>query len=379
MKQTNKPLKALSLFSGIGGLDLAAMQCGIEPVAFCEIDDFPAAVLGKRFPSIPIYPDIRKLEGKQIGTVDVIYGGFPCQDLSQAGRKAGLVDDDGNVTRSGLWFEMLRLIREIRPNYVVAENVRGAVNAALDVVKSGLEEEGYQVWTLVIPASAFGAPHQRERLFIFGIRESITSNLTNTSRTGLEGSEQSERDFKTAWGAACQCSSPLWRTPDANCTRGAISEDKYLERERRGMPNALNYQVAHIERHWPTVTASSNERTGSTQYKPGSLHSANLGNVVAECGHRGQLNPAWVEELMGYPRGWTDLSCDTTEPWAGWPAAPGEPQYPYEHSRTITGMKDRAKRLKALGNSVVPVQALPFFKAIQWLEMILNGSSDSVD
>lgn len=347
MKQKNKPLKALSLFSGIGGLDLAAMQCGIEPVAFCEIDDFPAAVLEKRFPSIPIYPDIRKLEGKQIGTVDVIYGGFPCQDLSQAGRKAGLVDDDGNVTRSGLWFEMLRLIREIRPNYVVAENVRGAVNAALDIVKSGLEEEGYQVWSLVIPASAFGAPHQRERLFIFGVRESIASNLTNTSRTGLEGSEQSERDFETAWGAACQCSSPLWRTPDANCTRGAISEDKYLERERRGMPNALNYQVAHTERK--------------------------IGDP------RGQLNADWVEELMGYPRGWTDLSCDTTEPWAGWPAAPGEPQYPYEHSRTITGMKDRAKRLKALGNSVVPVQALPFFKVIQWLEMILNESSDSVD
>lgn len=132
-------MKGLSLFSGIGGLDLAAMSVGIEPVAMCEIEPFPVQILKKRFPGVPVLPDVRKVNGHDYrGTVDIIFGGFPCQDLSVAGRKAGLIDREGNVTRSGLWFEMLRIISEARPRFVVAENVRGAINAALDTVTRGL-------------------------------------------------------------------------------------------------------------------------------------------------------------------------------------------------------------------------------------------------
>ena len=155
-------LKALSLFSGIGGLDLAAEMAGIETVALCEIEPFPVEVLKKRFPDVPIFGDVRKLKRGDIdGTIDIIHGGFPCQDLSQAGKQAGL-----EGARSGLWFEMLRVISEFRPRYVVAENVRGAVNLALDTVQAGMEDEGYKVWAFVLPAAAFGAPHQRERLFV---------------------------------------------------------------------------------------------------------------------------------------------------------------------------------------------------------------------
>lgn len=150
-----------------------------------------------------------------------------------------------------------------------------------------------------------------------------------------------------------------------------MSEELYQRRVRNGEPININAQVAHIERNWPTCTASGNERTGSIQYKPGSMHSANLGDIVTEAeGRRGQLNPAWVEQLMGYPDGWTDPDCDEVIPWAGWPARPGETQFEYEHPRTVTGMKNRAKRLKALGNSVVPQQAEPIFRAVEMIDKL---------
>lgn len=94
--------------------------------------------------------------------------------------------------------------------------------------------------------------------------------------------------------------------------------------------------------------------------------------VTADNAVKGQLNPAWVEQLMGYPDGWTDPDCDEPMPWAGWPARPGEQQYPYEHPRTVVGMPNRAKRLKALGNSVVPQQAEPIFRAIQFIDRMIG-------
>ena len=390
-------MKALSLFTGIGGLDLAAEACGIETVAMCEIEEFPVSILKKRWPGIPIYDDVRKIKGSEIierwGTVDVVHGGFPCQDLSYAGQRRGLTDDSGNVTRSGLWFEMLRIISELRPRFVVGENVRGAVSLALDEVQRGLEDEGYEVRTCLIPASSVGAPHQRERIFVLGIREDVLGIEGEFfGRMGDPNSEVPQgrreprvlREAQIEPGLAGSLHNAVWRTPDANMTRGAISEEKYIEREKRGMPNALNYQAAHIER------ANGEEP-------------------------RGQLNPAWVEQLMGYPDGWTDPDCDEPTPWLGWPAPPnarmwmtpgavivgmtakttGRPiekttilnsqvfaqehgitektgQYPYEHPRTVVGMKNRAKRLKALGNAVVPQQAEPIFRTIQFIDYMIG-------
>lgn len=165
-------LRMLDLFSGIGGVSLGAhMTEEIETVAFCEIEPFPVSVLQKRFPGVKIYNDIRTLTKQQLEAdgllpIDIVAGGFPCQDLSVAGKQTGLTDEYGNVTRSGLWFEMFRIIREVRPAWVVAENVRGAVNLALDTVTDCLQSENYEVRSIVLPACAVGAPHQRERLFV---------------------------------------------------------------------------------------------------------------------------------------------------------------------------------------------------------------------
>jgi len=344
-------MKGLSLFTGIGGLDLSAIACGITSVAMCEIEPFPVQILKKRFPGVPILSDVRKVNGHDFRTVDVIFGGFPCQDLSQAGRRAGLLDKSGNATRSGLWFEMLRIISEARPRFVVAENVRGAINAALDVVQSGLESEGYEVRTILLPASAVGAPHQRERIFIIGVR----GDILDLERSPAErmADADGERLQRSAFplvsllqgaqsydeqSAGCY-RVRYWRTPDANADRGAMSEELYQRRVRNGEPININAQVAHVTRE---------AQTAQTE------------------GH-GQLNPAWVEQLMGYPDGWTDPDCDEPGPWMGWPARPGESQYPYEHPRTVVCLPHRAKRLKALGNAVVPQQAEPIFRTIQFI------------
>lgn len=156
----------LSLFSGIGGLDLAAEWAGFETVGQCEWADYPTRVLEKHWPDVPRWRDIRTLtkesffEKTGLRTVDVVSGGFPCQPFSCAGKQRGKEDD------RYLWPEMLRVIREICPLYVIGENVPGIVNLALDEVLSQLEDEGYEAQPFIIPACGVDAPHRRDRVFI---------------------------------------------------------------------------------------------------------------------------------------------------------------------------------------------------------------------
>lgn len=164
----NRKLTHLSLFSGIGGLDLAAEWAGIESVGQCEWADYPTKVLEKHWPDVPRWRDIRTLTGDDFyaktgrRTVDVISGGFPCQPFSVAGKQRGKEDD------RYLWPEMVRVIAELRPTWVVGENVAGIVNMALDDVLSDLEREGYATRTFLFPAHAVGAPHRRYRTAIVG-------------------------------------------------------------------------------------------------------------------------------------------------------------------------------------------------------------------
>jgi len=431
-------LKALSLFSGIGGLDLAAEMAGIETAAFCEIEPFPVEVLKKRFPDVPIFGDVRKLKRGDIdGTIDIIHGGFPCQDLSTAGKQRGLEGE-----RSGLWFEMLRVISEFRPRYVLAENVRGAVNLALDTVYSNLVNEGYKVYPYVISASAVGAPHQRERLFVVGVREDVANSACerlqrSIAKEGFECGGESGR-FMAVEGSGAS----LWPTPQAvdGSAGGIISpDDTYIQKEsglfrkinRNGTDGSVG--LARMVKLWPTPRAQEPGRTtegygrglqelveGKEQRKlwptptqrdykgtsaeeglirndgksrmdqlpnavkfwptprqfmyKDSTTDRNKGNIGEKVG--GQLNPDWVEQLMNFPEGWTDLEVDEPSEWVGWPALLGQEQYPYEFPRTTTSCKNRAKRLKALGNAVVPAQAYPFFRAIVEIERVTKECAE---
>lgn len=154
-------LKVLDLFSGIGGFSLGLERAGFETVAFCEIEKYPRRVLKKHWPDVPIFEDVRTLDGKQFrGTVELICGGFPCQPFSFAGRRRGKEDN------RHLWPEMLRLIREIKPAFIIGENVAGFIRMALDDVLLDLESEGYTCQTFIIPACAVGAVHRRDRVWI---------------------------------------------------------------------------------------------------------------------------------------------------------------------------------------------------------------------
>jgi DNA (cytosine-5)-methyltransferase 1 len=153
-------MKHLDLFSGIGGFALAARWAGIETVGFCEIEEFPKKVLEKNFPGVPIHPDITTLDGRKYAGIDVITGGFPCQPFSTCGKEKGTKDP------RHLWPEMLRVVSEARPTYVVAENVSGIVRLGLDVVQHDLESEGYASRAVMVPACAKGAKHRRDRVWI---------------------------------------------------------------------------------------------------------------------------------------------------------------------------------------------------------------------
>jgi len=173
----------LSLFTGIGGLDIAAEWAGIETVGQCEWADYPTSILEKRWPDVPRWRDIRTLTGDSfyartgLRTVDVISGGFPCQPFSVAGQRRGADDD------RYLWPEMLRVIEEIRPAYVVGENVAGIVTLALDQVLADLENLGYACRPFVIPAVAVDAPHRRDRVAIVAYADQQGSQRIKQRRT----------------------------------------------------------------------------------------------------------------------------------------------------------------------------------------------------
>lgn len=155
-------LRVLDLFSGIGGFSLGLERTGgFETVAFCEIEDYPRRVLAKHWPNVPIFEDVRTLRGEDVGNVDVITAGFPCQDISVAGKKAGLKGE-----QSKLFWEAWRLIRDIRPRWTILENVAGLLNRGMGEVLGALAEIGFDAEWHCIPAAAVGAPHNRDRVWI---------------------------------------------------------------------------------------------------------------------------------------------------------------------------------------------------------------------
>lgn len=180
-------MRHLDLFSGIGGFALAAQsvwQDDYQPIAFCDNEPFCQAVLKKHWPDTPIYEDIKTLDTTKLGPVDLVTGGFPCQPFSSAGKRRGTEDD------RYLWPEMLRVIREAAPRWVIGENVGGLVSwnggLVLDQVFADLEAEGYEVWAFVIPAVAVNAPHRRDRIWII-------AHTRHGARRSQQEQQQEER------------------------------------------------------------------------------------------------------------------------------------------------------------------------------------------
>jgi DNA (cytosine-5)-methyltransferase 1 len=199
-----KPLKLLDLFSGIGGFSLGLERTGgFETVAFCEIEPFPRRVLAKHWPEVPIYDDVRTLSAKRLAAddirVDVICGGFPCQDISPAGKRVGLSGE-----RSGHWREYERLVGEIRPKFVVVENSAELLDRGFGDVLGSLATLGYGAVWECIPAAILGAPHGRDRVWAIAYSEEIEGihepNIRDQLRRWLS-------DDRNAW-PSCPWSSP---------------------------------------------------------------------------------------------------------------------------------------------------------------------------
>ena len=164
----------LDLFSGIGGFALAAGWAGFTTVGFVEYEDFPKRLLSRRFPCIPIHSDIHDFDATPFRGVDLVTGGFPCQPFSAAGKQRGKEDD------RWLWKEMLRVIIEAQPTWVLAENVAGLINMALDEVLADLEAQDYATGTVILPACSQNALHRRDRVWI------IAKSLAHSEQQRLQ-------------------------------------------------------------------------------------------------------------------------------------------------------------------------------------------------
>lgn len=186
-------MNVLSLFSGIGGFDLAAEWAGMQTVAFCECDKFCQKVLAKHWPNVRIYDDVKTINTSELPKIDVLCGGYPCQPFSTAGNRRGEAD------KRHMWPHMLRVVRELKPSWVVGENVKGHITIGLDTVCNDLEREGYTVRAVCIPACAIGTVHRRERVFVLANtagygRDEGTTSSSNVPADDARRAEKSKED-----------------------------------------------------------------------------------------------------------------------------------------------------------------------------------------
>ena len=196
--------KHLDLFSGIGGFALAARWAGIETIGFCEIDKYAQKVLEKNFPGVPIYEDVTKLDGSEFKDIFLITGGFPCQDISIAGKGAGIEGE-----RSGLWSELFRIIGEVGPKYALIENVPALTFRGGTRVIGDLAEIGYDTEWQIVGADDVGAPHRRKRIWIVaypqskGSRRAGKSRISESEQSGVDNHKEGNRS--EIWGNSTGC------------------------------------------------------------------------------------------------------------------------------------------------------------------------------
>ena len=321
-------MKLLDLFSGIGGFSLGAEYNNIETIGFVEKDVFCQKVLRKHWPNVPILGDIRDVTKDTFESVDIVSGGFPCQPFSVAGKRRGTDDD------RYLWDETIRVVSLYKPRWFVGENVEGIVNIqnglVLRQVQDDLEKEGFEVQCGIIPASGIGAWHQRKRVWIIAHsnsnresrcsqyvqerpRELGESHVSNTIGELSDGCSGTTRDSESELKGMVSDEAKNWNK--------VWSETERCDQQTRSRGNVSDTTVKGLERHGSQSSdlQESKERQDSS-----------------DRGSQGQ-HTWWQTEskLRGVPHGIS-----------------------YELD------KDRANRIKALGNSIVPQIAYQLFKSI---------------
>lgn len=399
----------LSLFSGIGGLDLAAEWAGIKTVGQCEWAEYPAKVLEKHWPDIPRWKDIKTLTGESFyertgrRTVDIISGGFPCQPFSVAGKQRGKEDD------RYLWPEMVRVIKELRPTWVIGENVAGIIRMALPDILSELEACGYRTRAFLIPACAVGARHRRYRVAIVGWNPDCGNEgeerwmekrknhesaeiCSNVAYTGYDVLSGWEHETKGSKGPACHepasCCGSRRTEAVANAnsprrTEQRISEEPDKEEvfsgrndegdvcnpAGQGLPDRGGKKMEG-QKPEPELKRSGGN-VSDTDDRSRTLRRERELSEAKETGEkRGNIGRGTEEYGPGERRtaesGLGRVADGITDRMDGdiddiiyhyWDEEPDIP-------RIAAGIPHRVDRLKALGNMVVPQWAYPIFKAI---------------
>lgn len=230
-------MKVLDLFAGIGGFTIGLERAGFETAAFCEIDPYAQKVLRKNWPGVPIYDDVRTITAERLASdgigVDVITGGFPCQDISVSGNRAGIQDG----TRSGLWSECARLLGELRPKYAIFENVTNLLNgergAWFKRVFWDISQIGYDAEWHCIPASELGAHHHRDRIWI------VAYPGNDRSEVGYAQYSKPYRQEKA--DNALSCSENVAYPNSAQCQRGSLSSR--IHKENANIVGASGWQT----------------------------------------------------------------------------------------------------------------------------------------
>ena len=299
-------LKHLDLFSGIGGFSLGLEATGyFDTVAFCDYDSYCQKVLRKHWPWVTIYDDVKELNSERLqanghNKIDIITGGYPCQPFSIAGRQKGEQDS------RHVWPEMFRLVKELRPTWVIGENVSGHIKLGLDTVLENLESEGYSARAFSISASSIGAVHQRERVWILAHsgctqHEGSFFGSQDEDETRKETTNKFERSSETSYF-------------DVADTEGIVSNGREHRQHteernteglaRRESSNVANTDIEGLEGRW------------------------------SQC----ELREGQEEGKIGWSQWWE------SEPSVG---------------RVAHGVPKRVDRLKSLGNSLVPM--IPYY------------------
>lgn len=354
-------MKHIGLFEGIGGFSLAARWMGWETVAWCEWNEFGQKILKHHFPEAEGHGDIKKTDfTKYANKIDILTGGFPCQPYSIAGKRKGTEDD------RHLWPEMLRAIREIKPRYVVGENVIGIVNwdggVVFEQVQLDLEAEGYEVQAVILPAVSVDAPHRRDRVWFVAYanndggqentewqrkRQAIKQQYecshlckiaTNTHSDGFDRSDcEHEVNTSKRWFDALNDVKQVCDAADTRLFRQAEHEQ----------------QATGIEQQNKVITADSNLERLQRRHE-----TDKRGKYNGKRAENGNIFRTTLQNNDRQPRSYFQ-NFPTQSPICG-----GDDGIP-DRLDGITFPKWRNESIKAYGNAIVPQVALQIFKAIQ--------------
>ena len=242
-------LKILDTFAGIGGFSYAAHELvgGFETTQFIEINPFCQKVLKKHFPNVPCHDDIKTFTAYP-GQYDVITGGFPCQDISVAGRREGITDQ----SRSGLFYELIRVIRLVRPKFVVMENVAAILNNGLDIVLGELSEAGYDAEWSIISASSLGAAHRRSRWWCVAYTNDYGSSSSSINgvndKTDSSSQERQNQVSKSEGSSESSDSRSIQSSTDVTNSNSEGLQRKILSKMESGIWSAKH--TRRLDPNW---------------------------------------------------------------------------------------------------------------------------------